>query len=322
MIKNISIYLALLLGTFIFNIFYYGWFSWFLLLIILVLPVVSLVASLPFMIITALKGIVVFSKDKIKIGEDFYLGVCGKRKTIAFVPRIKINIKVKNKFAKTSKKVKVCYGGSLKKPYYEKHNSFSRHCGMIEADAKFCKIYDLLGIFFIPVKINCHLNCCVLPHSKKPEKFSDKEIFTVIGYKPKLGGGYSESYDLRPYQSGDKLKNIHWKLSSKLNDIIVREPTEEIYRQLIIRARFSENSSENDDILARVNYICRHILKSNPVCYCSSSDKLYTCEIHNLAELEKYFYYTFCGNTFNECAIDKNCILLNVLPHGEGVSNI
>ena len=88
MIKNILIYLALLAGAFVFNIFYYGWFSWFLLLIIIALPVISLVLSLPFMIYTAVKGVTVFSKDKIKINDDFYFGVCGKKSPISFVPQI------------------------------------------------------------------------------------------------------------------------------------------------------------------------------------------------------------------------------------------
>lgn len=321
MIINILIYLALLTGVFAFNIFYYGWFSWFLLLVVIGIPVLSLVFSLPFMINTAVKGIAVFSKDKIKIGEDFYLGVCGKKHPVAFIPQMKINLKINNRFAKTNKKFSLVYGGKLDKPYFKKLNSFSRHCGIIEADAKYCKVYDLLGIFFIPIKIDCHLSCCVMPERKKPEKLFANEIFSVIGYKPKSGCGYSDSYDLRAYQSGDRLKNIHWKLSAKLDDVIVKDPTEPIFKQLITKAVFSDKPDENDDILARLNYMCRYILKINSVCYCST-DNLSASVINNTYELESYFSSMFCGDSYNRCAIDKNCIVYSVLPHSEEVGII
>ena len=42
--------------------------------------------------------------------------------------------------------------------------------------------------------------------------------------KPKYGGGFAEDHDLRPYRPGDTANSIHWKLSSKLDEPIVREP--------------------------------------------------------------------------------------------------
>ena len=45
-------------------------------------------------------------------------------------------------------------------------------------------------------------------------------------WKPKPGGGYSEEHELRPYRPGDPANSIHWKLSSKTGDLIVREAQE------------------------------------------------------------------------------------------------
>ena len=321
MIKNIVIYLAILIGTFIFNVFYYGWFSWFLLLIVICIPFISLVISLPFMIIGAVNGITLFAKDKITVGDAFYLGISGKKRPIPFLPQIKIKLKVNNKFAKSKTKQILVYGGTLKKPYYHKVKNVPNHCGCIEADASYCKVYDMLGIFFIPIKINFHLRCNVMPKPKKPEKLDKNDIFSVVGYKPKSGGGYSESYDLRAYQSGDSLKNIHWKLSSKLDEVIIKEPAQPIYRQLIINAVFSDNCDENDDILARMSYVCRYIINKNEVCYCSFNG-INASEIRNLDELERYFYAIYTGIGFNECSVDKNCIYYSILPKNEEVSTL
>lgn len=319
MIKNILIYLTLLISAFVFNIFYYGWFSWFLLLIVIGIPILSLVLSLPFMIIGAINGITVFAKDKITVGDDFYIGICSKKRSIPFLPQLKIKIKTTNRFAKSRKNLNLLYGGILNKPYYQKLN-ISQHCGRFEAIVNYGKIYDMLGLFFIPIKINCHIRCNIMPKLKKP----DNEIeYTLpeIGYKPKPDGVYSENYDIRAYQIGDRLKNIHWKLSSKLDDIVVREAIEPIYKQLIIKAKFSNVAGENDDVLARMNYVCRKMLDKNSVCFCSA-DGINASKITSIDELEHYFYSIYVGKSFNKCNIDKNCISYFILPKSEEVGTI
>lgn len=37
-------------------------------------------------------------------------------------------------------------------------------------------------------------------------------------------------YDLRPYRVGDPLKQIHWKLTAKVDELTVREPLGTTYR--------------------------------------------------------------------------------------------
>lgn len=64
MIRNIIIYLCLLTGTFLFNIFYYAWFSWFLFLTVVSIPIISLLLSLPFMIRSVRPDIEIFAKRK------------------------------------------------------------------------------------------------------------------------------------------------------------------------------------------------------------------------------------------------------------------
>ena len=68
----------------------------------------------------------------------------------------------------------------------------------------------------------------------KPALLPDSDSSVIVGYKAKPGGGFYDFYELRQYQSGDSLKNIHWKLSSKQDELIVREPCEPIFNKLII----------------------------------------------------------------------------------------
>ena len=85
-------------------------------------------------------------------------------------------------------------------------------------------LWDHLGLF----KAQCALpqtaqSLCVLPQSAhlgsdtQPDPDADG---TQESDRSVLGG----SYDVREYREGDSLKQVHWKLSAKLNRLLIREP--------------------------------------------------------------------------------------------------
>lgn len=323
MIKNILIYLAILSSAFIFNIFYYAWFSWFLLVLTICIPFVSLVFSLPFMISCAVNGIVVFSHEKINIGDDFVLGISSKRKHSILCPQMRINIKTVNSFAKHKQTLKIRLGGYYKKPILQKFNKLSKNCGQVHLDAKFCKIYDMTGIFCIPIKIDCHIICDVMPKTKKPELLPDCDLISVVGYKPKSGGGFSDFYELRQYQKGDSLKNIHWKLSSKQDDLIVREPSIPIYRQFAVKLDFSDDISSNNDILARFIYACKYILKKGSVCYAFCKNAEFISAITSTSELNEFIKSIYIDSEFQRTVFERSDTLIyTISKSGEEVSEI
>ena len=58
--------------------------------------------------------------------------------------------------------------------------------------------------------------------SDQPVNF-EASLSTSTVLKPKYGGGFAEDHDLRPYRPGDTVNSIHWKLTSKMDEPIVRE---------------------------------------------------------------------------------------------------
>ncbi len=321
MIKNILVYLGILTGAFAFNIFYYAWFSWFLLVLTICVPFLSLAVSLPFMISSAVNSFIVFSNKSLNINDEFYIGVTAKKRRTSFCPLLKINLKSENRFANQYDKIKITYGGKLIKPVYKKFNKLSSHCGIVEMSAKYCKVYDFTGIFFIPVKINCNFNCIIMPKSQKPALLPDCDKIAIKGYKPKSGGGFSDFYELRQYQSGDSLKNIHWKLSSKYDDLIVREPSQPVYKQFAVKIALNSNSSDNDYILARLMYVCRYFNKNGSLCYILSDIDGSVSSVGSDSELKMYFKSLYTNTPYNLCAIDRaNTLLYSIFADCEGVN--
>ena len=66
----------------------------------------------------------------------------------------------------------------------------------------------------------------------------------------KRGNDPSEVFDLREYVPGDDIRSIHWKLSVKTDELILREPGSPTYYDLAVLADFglTQDGAETDPI--------------------------------------------------------------------------
>lgn len=124
------------------------------------------------------------------------------------------------------------------------------HCGAFEIKLKKIKIYDLLGLFHISKKINFNKKIIVLPKFYPIEAnieintlfCSENHIFSP--FNP--GDDPSEILNLREYREGDSPNRIHWKLSSRNDNFIVKELSNPITNRILIIIDFSGCSSAID----------------------------------------------------------------------------
>lgn len=317
MFKNILLYLIVLLSAFIFSIFFYEWFSWFLLVVVLAVPIVSLAVSLPFMIINAVQGFSVSTLNELTVGDELCFRIAGRHSF--FCPLIKIIFKTSNDFAGKKKRLKFLYGGFLRNPVYRKTKILTQNCGCLNIKAKYGKVYDLLGIFFIPVKLNYNAEILIMPKAEKPTVLPDNEQMKIIGYKPKPSG-FAEEYELRSYQQGDSLKNIHWKISARHNDLIVKEPSTPIYRPIIFKPVITKNCAENNITLGKFLYSANFIVKNKSMFYCvTPNNRVYL--ISNEDDIKRYLLHLYKKQSINNVTIGaENAISYTITHSGEVVS--
>ena len=146
------------------------------------------------------------------------------------------------------------------------------NCGYTEIRTEKMYLTDFFG--FIPYKIrgftSSEAKCTVLP-----DTFDMTVIFDNIpaaiddseSYSPdKKGNDCSETFQLREYIPGDSIKQIHWKLSEKLDKVIVREASLPVQKStLVFWDKYSENglSPRESDSMAEVTAsICRALTKA------------------------------------------------------------
>lgn len=100
------------------------------------------------------------------------------------------------------------------------------HCGLLELRADRIRIYDYLGLFSrrLGAPLPARLLCRPIPAAAEPPLIPEGMGAPCLSGGAKRGPG--EDYDLREYRPGDPMRSVHWKLSSKWDELIVRERAE------------------------------------------------------------------------------------------------
>lgn len=134
-------------------------------------------------------------------------------------------------------------------------------CGRIELSFERARVMGLMGIFALPAALPKSLSCDVLPALREVRALLERApqaALSGVSYDPHLkGSDRSETFALREYVVGDLLSSVHWKLSSKLGQLTIREASRPADYNLLILVDLGiepetgdEPSHVPDDLLA------------------------------------------------------------------------
>ncbi len=218
MLRNRLIYLSALCVAVLFYSFYSPWASAFVLWLTLSLPLFSLLCSL---------GAVTGKTLEIQLPEECSLGesarcairIAGKGSAMP-VCRVKLMQRDILSGEKNSSDALLWGRGEWN------FHIPCEHCGCIAFMAEKARAYDMLGLFSFSVKLPPASRLFVMPEVRRPKQLPDLSLFRSLSWKDKPGGGFSEVHELRPYRPGDALRDVHWKISAKSDELMVRQAQE------------------------------------------------------------------------------------------------
>ncbi len=90
------------------------------------------------------------------------------------------------------------------------------------------RVYDPAGLFYLQKKVDGASQIQVFPKMREigvlltqrvKNFYQDADVFD--DHMP--GSDYSELFQTRPFQNGDRLRQVHWKLSARMDELFVRE---------------------------------------------------------------------------------------------------
>ncbi len=126
-----------------------------------------------------------------------------------------------------------------------------KKCEYIKIEMKNFIVYDYLKIIRLSRKNSRKTGIVVMP--QKTEKEMLNYIYSEVNKQDLAsevqnlqGDDQSEIFSVREYQNGDKMNNIHWKLSAKNNEIMVKIPSMLIQKNEIILIEFLKYKHKKD----------------------------------------------------------------------------
>lgn len=144
------------------------------------------------------------------------------------------------------------------------------YCGRMRVSLFKLKLYDCFGLGGACVKTDAVAHMTVLPDTfdqqiniiPNPHSASDSEIYAP----DRPGSDLSETFQIREYAEGDSPRQIHWKLTSKFDRMIVKDPSMPIIRSVLV---FWERTGDDGDLSLTdaqaevVVSVCKNLLEQS-----------------------------------------------------------
>ncbi len=199
----------------------------------------------------------------------------------------------------------------------------SERCGMIHAHIESVQIYDFIRLFSVKIKPKNECNVIVLPESYD---VSDKTLLNTvlsdesdIFSKHKSGDDPSEIFSLKDYESGDKPNRIHWNLSIKHDNLIVKHYSMPVSTSILIVLDFCGcpclERLKTFDTAAEAAFSAACVMAENKVpfsfaYFSKDSDSMKTVTISDFLSLSIVFGEIFrqelCEKTYFADDLKKN----------------
>lgn len=160
------------------------------------------------------------------------------------------------------------------------------YCGPIQVELKQIRIYDAFTIFFTEIRTTIKSTLNVLPAGFSTmlhiqEQYATPSWSASALNVPKDG---SEIVDYKLYAVGDNVKNIHWKLSSKLDELVLKQTEEYSQEKILIFVSLQETQcsiEQYDGILEVLSAVVQALLqqdKTFELCWAEKDEQCYVLQ--------------------------------------------
>lgn len=282
------LYGLILVAVFLFQISNDNYLAPLLLTLTLALPVLSLLISLP-SVLTCRLSLNALPAGLTR-GNEAHWGIVPNFRVGLPLPRLTIQLEEKNLFTGTMVRKKLSLNGITQQTRTTLSAEVS-HCGLLELRVKKLRVYDYLGLFAFPLPKPDPAQILV-----EPDPIDPGPLYVPDGWgvRPAPGStlrrSLGEDYDLREYRPGDPLRSVHWKLSSKWDDLIVREPAESFVPLLLLTFDRFGTPERLDAVLDKLMGYSRALLtiqRPHAIRWFDTTGTAVLCEVSDEKELQE-----------------------------------
>lgn len=247
MARRRIVYGVALLAALAFQIFYDGYLAQFFLVCVIALPLLSLLLSLRGVLGVHL-GLSASTPQLIR-GDEGQWQVTVNGPSGLPISQVVLTLSFENSFTGWHSRQRLRLSG-LSGGAARTFPMAGEHCGLLTCRLVRARALDFLGLFAFPVSVPDPVQALVFPAPAPTEDLP--ELPRVPVNAQRTGTPSMEDYELREYRPGDPLRTIHWKLSSKHDSLVVREPVKTGLPQVALTFDLFGDEDQLDQVLGRL----------------------------------------------------------------------
>ncbi len=178
-----------------------------------------------------------------KRGEVVPISILVDNPTIFPITSLKIHLSYNNAYSSINyqKSIMVSVDANTKASVI--CNLLSEYAGNLEVTLRSVRVYDYLKLFSLRKRLRGELKVAILPAYyelsesqllSRSSSMSESDYYSSL----KSGDDSSEVFAIREYREGDRQQRIHWKLSRKLDQLMIKEFSDPLNCSLLLFADF------------------------------------------------------------------------------------
>lgn len=207
------------------------------------------------------------ASGNIRKGEQGHITVVLRNPTIFPVLRTVVRLQTENQLNRQVQEQEVSVWLPPRSISSTELEITSSYCGRIRICASRVSLYDCFGLIGVRCRCEAVAHMTVQPDTFEmevsilpvPNQNEDSEVYST----EKPGADLTETFQIREYVPGDSPRQVHWKLTSKFDRLIVRDPGLPITRNVLVFWERTGESGDPDRVDAQAETVvslCRALL--------------------------------------------------------------
>ncbi|MCH5256972.1 MAG: DUF58 domain-containing protein [Lachnospiraceae bacterium] len=273
-------YLIMIAWVIFLYIFFQSYFLWLILVVMLTIIPVSLFGTV--YMFKRLRLEFGIGKDRIIHGEEVLLELRLNNPTRFPAPQSKVGLLLANTFLENNVKwsvdmpVKMHNISVMRLPLsFVNLGRFTIECDSLE-------LQDLLGFIVLKRNIELSREVYVLPDGSSnmpPDVTNFMAGAAEVEESKHKGYDFSEVSDIREYVAGDRIRDIHWKLSARNDNLMVKERVATAGSEMVILLDLVKDDELAQQILGLGYCFAKSFMQQRlPVCILSWNQAEYSFE--------------------------------------------
>lgn len=263
-IGRIILYIALLVLDGLLYYFLHSHFYFTLLVMMIIAPIASIIVVY---YVRYKVGVNIECVETSNCKEEFTLTIKVENKTVFAIMDTRLLIGVENQFFKTRGEkelflpLRAIHGNTISIPI------MPSYAGIVKIEIKNIKIKDYMGFIILNKNVDISKEITIFPEYVKKIDIDNVGLdqgMLESEESNKRGNDFSDVQEIREYIPGDKLNNIHWKLTAKRDILMVKDRVSMSDAQMAIVIELcNNNNSELNTVLSMAYTLIRKMVEDN-----------------------------------------------------------